>query len=181
MSVAHFESDWFSNHQWQFERHVKPLAGTPCRVLEIGCYEGRSTCWLLDNVLTHPDSSLVCVDFAPQPRFQSNIATRRNWRQVTVKIGLSRDVLRGLEPGSFDFIYVDGSHATIDVWEDATYSFRLAKVGAVIGFDDFKWNDKSAGLEGVPKPAIKAFLKIYGKKLKVLAKNYQVWVRKLAD
>jgi predicted O-methyltransferase YrrM len=181
MSMARFEKDWFSRFEWQFERQLKPFAGTPCRVLEIGCHEGRATCWLLDNILTHPDSSITCIDFDPQPTFRTNIATRPNGHCVTLKVGLSRDVLRTLEPGTFDFIYIDGSHATIDVWEDATHSFRLAKVGAIIAFDDFKWRDWSIRSEGFPKPAIKAFLKIYRPKLQILAKNYQVWVRKLAE
>jgi predicted O-methyltransferase YrrM len=182
MTSPQFSTDWLSKHVWQFERHLKPLAGTPCRLLEIGCYEGRATCWLLEHVLTHPASSIVCVDLTEQPSFAANIGTRENADRVTLIIGPSRDRLRFLgPPASFDFVYVDGSHATIDVLEDAVLAFRLLKDGGIMGFDDYKWRERSCKDLGFPKPAIDAFLKLYKKKIEVVGKNYQVWIRKLSD
>ena len=56
--------------------------------------------------------------------------------QIRVHQRASRDVLRGLRQETFDFIYVDGSHSTVDVMADAVSAFQLAKSGAVIAFDD---------------------------------------------
>ena len=57
-----FSQDWFSAKKRQFQTHLQPLAGTPCNLLEIGCHEGRATCWLLQNIATHPDASVTCID-----------------------------------------------------------------------------------------------------------------------
>jgi hypothetical protein len=32
---------------------------------EIGCYEGRSSRWYVENVLTGPGAALVCLDIWP--------------------------------------------------------------------------------------------------------------------
>jgi predicted O-methyltransferase YrrM len=177
-----FTSDWLTKQLWQFERYLMPLAGTPCQLLEVGCYEGRTTCWLLDNVVRHPDAQLTALDIYEQPVFAANVATCDARRQLKLIEGYSRDTLKTLAgPASFDFIYIDGGHGTVDVIEDAVLTFRLAKVGAVIAFDDYKWRNREKKEEGRPKEAIDAFLKIYSPKIKILNKGYQVWVRKFAE
>lgn len=60
-------------------------------------------------------------------------------------------------------------------------AFRLLKIGGILGFDDYKWDDSHLQHEGLPRPAIDAFLKVYAKKISVLFKGYQVWVRKSHD
>src|SRR5258708_5482376 len=69
-----FTQDWFSTKRRQFEALLQPLAGTPCNLLEIGCHEGRATCWLLQNIATHPDASVTCIDTHLQPNFGANVA-----------------------------------------------------------------------------------------------------------
>jgi len=63
------------------------------------------------------------------------------------------------------------------VLEDAVLSFRLLKRNGIMAFDDFKWKDR-ASPDGTPKLAINAFLRIYRRKITVLMKDYQVWIRK---
>lgn len=36
--------------------------GRPLRIIEIGCWEGRSSCYLLLRLARHPESRLICVD-----------------------------------------------------------------------------------------------------------------------
>lgn len=172
-----FSNDWFLGNQGQFERHLAHLAGNPCRLLEIGCYEGQATTWLLTHVATHPTSTLTCVDLAEQPSFWTNVATTGREAAIDLLLGNSRDVLPTLNPG-FDFAYIDGSHASIDVLEDAIRAWRVTKPGAIIAFDDYLWKDNQGIGGGTPKIAIDAFLRFYRRKLTVLAKNYQVWIRK---
>jgi hypothetical protein len=43
-------------------KHLAKFAGHPINVLEIGVHEGRSTCWMLDNIATHPESKIIAVD-----------------------------------------------------------------------------------------------------------------------
>ncbi|KXZ46234.1 hypothetical protein GPECTOR_45g104 [Gonium pectorale] len=60
----HFSVDWMTPHQPVWLQHVVPrFAGRPgVRVLEIGCWEGRSALWMLQHVADHPSSGVVCVD-----------------------------------------------------------------------------------------------------------------------
>ena len=45
--------DWVSPHAQAWTADLAHLEGKPAvRALEIGCFEGQSACWFLDNVLT---------------------------------------------------------------------------------------------------------------------------------
>jgi predicted O-methyltransferase YrrM len=120
----------------------------------------------------------LCLDYAEQPVFWSNIELANGRARTTLQLGLTRETLRGLPFGAYDFIYVDGSHGTIDVMEDAVLSFRLAKPGGIIAFDDYLWNDPKYNQQGTPKPAVDAFLAIYSAKLEILESGNQVWLCK---
>ncbi|SJZ44962.1 Methyltransferase domain-containing protein [Enhydrobacter aerosaccus] len=176
-----FTRDWFSSNKVQFQTFLRALTGTACNLLEIGCYEGRATCWLIQNIATHPDARITCIDIVRQPCFGFNVDAVGGGGKVSFVQGMSRSALRELPLDHFDFIYVDGAHATVEVLEDAVLSFRLLKAGGILAFDDYKWDDSRFRRDGLPKPAIDSFLKIYAKKIYVLFKGYQVWVRKIAD
>ena len=176
-----FEYDWFTANIPSFETHLSHLRGKPCSALEIGCHEGRASTWLLEEVLTHPDSRLTAIDTYLQERFWENIESSDGRAKTQLLLKPSREALRDLPFQNYDFIYIDGSHWTIDVLEDAVLSFRLAKIGAVIAFDDYLWDDPRWNQEGTPKPAIDAFLDIYKSKLEILQRTHQVWIRKLSD
>lgn len=61
--TTRFTSDWFSRNLPFWMKFCVPLAaGNALRGLEVGCFEGRSTAWMLSNVLVHPESSITCVD-----------------------------------------------------------------------------------------------------------------------
>ena len=58
-----FTFDWVSPHAEEWKNDLAYLAGRPnIRGLEIGCFEGQSACWWLDNILTDTTSRLTCVD-----------------------------------------------------------------------------------------------------------------------
>jgi predicted O-methyltransferase YrrM len=176
-----FSQDWFSTKKQQFQTLLRPLAGTPCKLLEIGCHEGRASCWLLQNIATHPDARTTCIDTVLQPSFHANISAAGGADKVTFVHGMSRSVLRETSFNQYDFVYVDANHTTVEVLEDAVLSFRLLKIGGILAFDDYKWDDSRLRHEGLPKPAIDAFLRIYAKKISLLSKGYQVWVCKTQD
>jgi predicted O-methyltransferase YrrM len=175
-----FTTDWFCGNEKHFSKYLAHVIDTPCRILEIGCYEGRATVWLLENIATHPHATIKCIDIAEQASFRQNILAARSPEKVRLEIGHSRNLLRLCPANAFDFVYVDGSHETVDVLEDAVLSFRLLRRGGIMGFDDFKWKD-SAFPGATPKLAIKAFLSVYRRKITVLWKGYQVWIRKDED
>jgi predicted O-methyltransferase YrrM len=176
-----FNADWFSHNIPRFGKHLRHLRDTPCRALEIGTHEGRATTWLLQNILTHRHARIDCVDIVVQDNLWDNIKAAGGLQKVMLYRAPSAEALRLLPLGAFDFVYVDGSHSTLNVIEDAVLSFRLAKAGAVISFDDYRWNDPDFNQNGTPKPAVDFFLQVYRPKIEVLEHGYQVWVRKLSD
>lgn len=176
-AALQFSEQWFAPNRWQFERHLSSIESQDVRILEIGCFEGQATCWLLENAAKSPSSRIACIDIFEQPTFWSNVEKAGDRRKVDLKIGHSRLVLPTFDMASFDFVFIDGSHAATDVLEDAVLSFRLAKVGAIIAFDDYRWKLS----EDRPKAAIDSFLLVYASKIVVLSKNYQVWIRKASD
>jgi predicted O-methyltransferase YrrM len=169
--------DWFSHHIPTFERLLGDLKDRPCRLLEIGSYEGRSAIWLIDNIATHPSSRVETIDAYENPKLRRNLAASGS-SKITFYPGLSAVVMRTLPLDSYDFAYIDGSHSTINVLEDAVHAFRLVKAGGIIGFDDYLWDDPKWNQDGQPKEAIDAFLTVYSKEIELLHQGYQVWIRR---
>ena len=175
---AEFAQDWFSPSIPLFERFLGALKGRPCRLLEIGALEGRSALWMAENIATHQSSSVETIDAYENPKLRRNLAANG---KVTFHLGLSAEVLRKLPFDTFDFVYVDGCHWTINVLEDAVLAFRLLKVGGIMAFDDYLWDDPEWNQEGKPREGIDAFLSIYATKIKILQKDAMIWIQKIAD
>ena len=198
-----FTVDWFSHvvPVWQQLLH----RFQPSRFLEIGAYEGRSACFIIQSLAGQRPIELHCVDtweggvghdndamFKVEPRFDSNLrlalAGARHKVDFHKHKGASSDILpRLLAEGRrehFDLIYVDGSHQAPDVLADAVLSFQLLKVGGLLIFDDYVWSPEAPGEQDffhLPKPAVDAFVNIYQRKLEVImAPLYQLYTRKTA-
>ena len=194
-----YTQDWFSINIPVWEQQLPRFANqADLRVLEIGSWEGRSTCWLLDNILTHPTARITCVDtFAGsvehdvmcadgtvqtiEQRFDANVAKTGKAEQVRKMIGASQTVLRSLIPNAYHLAYIDGSHVACDVLEDAVLTWRLVKVGGVIIFDDYGFRFPEGITEQPPQPAIDAFKTIFQHKVKLLHQGYQVLLEKIAE
>ena len=186
-----FTQDWFTQHVPLWTRLLAPLAGrADLRALEIGCFEGRATCWLLERVLTGPRASIDCIDTFEgsdehpsmrvpieglRERFTSNVAP---WRaRVRLHEGRSEDVLRRLV-GRYDFVYVDGSHAAADVLADAVLAWPRVGAGGLVIFDDYAWQYFRRP-ERNPRLGIDAFVACYAGRFRVLHRGYQVVLEKL--
>lgn len=197
-----FTADWFSRHipHWQalFDRLGWDLAA-PRIAVEIGCYEGVSSLWMLRHMLAHPDSRLHCIDSfgggvehsaaaveGLEARFRANIETSGQTRQVTVHVGPSVERLAALllEGVAADFVYVDGSHQAPDVLADLVLGLRLLRPGGVMICDDYLWRRPGQAVFDpldTPKLAVDAFTTIFARQAEVLEglHNWQVGVRKL--
>ena len=176
-----FTADWFSRHIPVWTRCVGSRAGQPLRALEVGSYEGRSAVWFLQHLLTHPESQLTCVDRWDDGevlrRFRSNIAETGCRERVVERAGNSEVVLRSVS-GSFDLIYIDGSHEARDVLTDAALCWPLLHPGGVLIFDDYGWDGP---VEFPPRQAIDVFLQLWMTQMEVLHKGYQVIIRRRGD
>ena len=188
-----FTVDWFSAHTQKFEEVLKNIKDQDnVNGLEIGSFEGRSSCWFLDNIFTSKKSTLTCIDTWEGSMEHNEQQKKSIWDlfsentkgypsdKIIIKRGLSRDRLRDSDLKKYDFIYIDGSHTTRDVLGDAVLCFDLLKIGGVMTFDDYTWTMYSDPLLN-PKTGIDAFLICYGGKYELLEINYQVSIKKLSD
>ncbi len=189
-----FSVDWFSRNIPSFQKHLAPYAQKPdLNFLEIGSFEGRSTCWLLDNILTGTKSTVTCVDtwegsMEHQPGQKASIWDTFNHNvssyspdKLIIRRGKSCERLRELPFTSMDFIYVDGSHTTRDVLSDAVLSFDLLKVDGIMAFDDYLWQGYPKQPLLNPKTGIDAFLVCYQGRYELLERDYIVVIRKKRD
>lgn len=74
----------------------------------------------------------------------------------------------------------DRSHEPADVLTDAVLAWRMLLPGGMLILDDYMWHDVVAADQiKCPKPAIDAFLSVFGAQLNVLELNYQCIVQKV--
>jgi len=178
-----FTADYLSAQTPALEKYLGEYRGLKnLKLLEIGSYEGRSAVWFLENILTHPTASIICIDPFLEPKreliFDHNIKVSGFSTKVKKIKGLSENVLQTLEKSSFDVIYIDGSHYALNVLMDGVVSWQLLKPGGIIVFDDYKWRPDKPAIER-PSMAIDIFLNAFHSNIQVLHKDYQVFVRKL--
>jgi predicted O-methyltransferase YrrM len=195
-----FTQDWFKWGPPLF-RTVIDLIPAKRRFLEIGCFEGRSAVWLVENGL-ESGGILNCIDTwqggeehtvenmrEVERRFNENIR-KVQAKDLTKKINVYKQTsVRGLAhliwnmPSPLemmDLIYIDGSHQAPDVLADTCMAWQVLKVGGVIVFDDYVWGSDYPVLHK-PKIAIDTFTNIYHDKLRVIFVGYQLAVQKIGD
>jgi len=197
-----FTTDWFSRFAsiWRSLLSRYP----PSRILEIGSYEGRCACFLIEECAQERPITLHCVDTwtggvehdpaamaAVEERFDANLEIARGSARHPVDFhkhkAASRTALARLlaaEEEGFDLVYIDGSHQAPDVLTDAVLSFQLLKVGGLMIFDDYLWSHEGRGRQdfyNMPKPAVDAFINIFQRKMSVIgAPLYQLYAQKVA-
>lgn len=185
-------ANWFVNDGLHnFESVLTDYRDKPVRFLQIGAYTGDATVWMVENVLTNPNSVLVDVDTwegSDEPsHHQMNWTTVENiYDARTRQARLDRKVVKFKTTSDrffknniemYDFVYVDGDHTSPSVLKDAFNSFDCLKSGGVIAFDDYLWSTGSQRNKE-PKMAIDSFRSIYSDQIEVLIDGYQFWVRK---
>ncbi len=152
-----FTRYWFRHRNFiTFREYVYPVwAGRPISYLEIGVFEGQSISWMLEQVLTHPDSRAVGID----PWLMTTKIDEGIMEKVRVRAyhntgvfpncqlfrGTSIDVLgrmlrkgnwKGFRPNCFDLCMIDGDHNQYGVLADALLCFKLVRPGGWLLFDD---------------------------------------------
>ena len=202
-----FTNSWFNDAaKSQWEKLISQIK--PKKILEIGSYEGASTCYLIQKLAQENSIEIHCIDAwniemgddtdykhygsnvdmsAVESRFRQNtkLAIEKVSKKVDLVVhkGFSDDQLSKLlsngKRNYFDFIYVDGSHLGPDVLCDSVLSFRLLKINGVMAFDDYLWSAKNKDLTRVPKMAIDSFVNLFSLKLSIFnAPIYQLYIKK---
>jgi predicted O-methyltransferase YrrM len=177
--------------------------GPVSRILEIGVYQGRATCWMLEHMLAK-DGHMICVDpfieedgvdaFTTELVTQSphyNAERLALWRSNTeeirqpeqgleVRVGRSYQELAKLiqENQSFDFIYVDGNHSASSVLADACMCFGMLRPTGIMLFDDYLWDHDPNWLLR-PKMGVDAFVNMYQPLSRQIISNYQLAIQRI--
>ncbi len=172
-----FTQDWFSSRIPVWEEVVKPVfKDKPVRALEIGSFEGRSAIWINDNLLSHPESSLLCVDIWENPVRKTTFLENTKDRPKIDHIQTPALEFLSNNFEHFDFVYIDADHTAKTVLLQSRLIWPFIAEGGVLAFDDYMYYCK--GNNSPPKEGIDTFLSIYNKELELLSKGLQVIVRK---
>lgn len=188
VSAPEFTADWFTPNIPTLAPLLEEHRGKPVHYLEIGAFEGRSTLWFLENILTNERSQITVIDTfegSPEHLDMGIVADgmyevfRRNTydyrRKIQVMKARSQYILPKLY-AEYDFVYVDGSHDQKDVLIDVIYGFRLLADGGIMVCDDYEYDNPQFGHR--PAVAIDAFLKVYDGCYVELSRGYQIAIRK---
>ena len=160
--------------------------------LEIGCFEGRTSNFIVENLLSE-NGTLLCVDplldkyvsddselnstesfFEGQ--YEKFINNTKDYLGHKIKLyrDISSNALKELKKkfsGKISFIYVDGDHRPESVYLDGLDSFDLCSIGGYILFDDYKWKDTHIGID--------KFLSEKNGQYEEVIRNEQIMIKKL--
>jgi predicted O-methyltransferase YrrM len=181
-----FTTDWFTPYweNWITFTGDRQIS----KILEIGSFEGRSTCAMIEHFGQKRRLHVSCVDdwqgspelrgidmSTVEQRFERNIARAvgrvGNRVDVYKRKGKSVEVLSGLmkeHQSSFDLVFIDGSHQPCDVLTDLVLSYHLCAIGGQIICDDYLWNNTRHGEQDLlmmPRLAIDAFAHAFMRKV----------------
>ncbi len=190
-----FESDYVTRFAPTWQEMLSAVE--PTSILEIGCYEGISTAYWIEQCSRFGQLEIHCLDMwdpdrtsVREQRFDHNVAIARQ----SAKQNTGRDVVLHKVKGDsklslakllsaesrpvFDFVYVDGAHTGPGVLSDAVLSFDLLRNGGIMLFDDYLWAGpvpqyntamEQADIHNTPKIGIDAFINVYQRQLRIIA------------
>lgn len=149
-------SGWMYPDELQF---LAQVAKKSTAILEIGCYKGRSTRALADNIspIGHiialdpwrgpyysNDGSVHGIDPNVFPEFAANLREHIDSGLVTPYPFYSTEFLHLWQLNSlpkFDFIFIDGDHRAHMVDHDIQLARRIATKNAIIAGHDYSHSD----------------------------------------
>ena len=153
-----FTVDIFSHRISLWWEQLKSLTDNPAKVLEVGCYQGMSSCWLLEQILTHPESQLIGIEPTFDPHLRKNIAKTGAESKVTLLESDTHRSMSDLTPDSFDAIAVqDRCKLSQHNEENARLAWKLVKPGGLIIFSSYGWRNPQDQQQN-PKEGIDRFL-----------------------
>ena len=171
-----FSTYWFLNNYKIIGSFLPIDRNENFNYLEIGSFEGLSSLFILSY---WKNANVTCVDTWETSKDESqfldfNFQTVEKKFDTNLKDFLFRKIKNTSEIAfkelkqrdSFDYIYIDGSHNGIDIYNDALASFNILKVGGIIIFDDI--TNIYQEIEMQPHDAFEKFYILYKRKIKIL-------------
>lgn len=179
--MYNFTVTWFQYSELKQHLHNFLSNNTINKILEIGSFEGASSCYFSDNFLDTKGSTLTCVDpFSTSDTtspvydnikqvFINNIKSSKNWQKVRLRQLTSRDFFEQ-NIDTFTFIYIDGSHTLEDITQDFLGALKIIELNGIIWMDDYLSSE----------PVTKLIDSLYDENvLTVIHKGYQIAFKKI--
>jgi len=185
-----FTRNWFRNRNLQsFREYVHPeWAGKPVFYLEIGVFEGMSMTWMMQHILTHPQSRAVGIDpwlettkldgvrmektmaraFHNTTPWEGRCKLYRANSVETLSAALGKGGRHGIKRDSVDISMVDGCHTSLGFLQDAKLVLSVLKSGGWMLIDDVE-NDREK--KDHVKQGLEMFLNDHGNEVKFLWKH----------
>lgn len=153
--------------------------------LEIGAYEGRSTVWMLENILTDPTSRIVVIDpflggsvpDLPNEYLTAFVENTLPYqKQVRILQAKSAEIdahtLYPFARNGFELVYIDASHMPFETVYEARLAWDVTNKGSVIIFDDYS---------GSLKEAVDEWLKphLVSERAAILHEDYQFIIKRV--
>jgi hypothetical protein len=197
----HYENFSYIKDFFSLNKYPKdPYPDFQLGFLEIGVFEGRTSVWLMDNVLNQgaPDVEhgiLHCIDKELNKNAKYNF--RQHQEHMIFYLGSSARILINLiyHVLKLDFIYVDGDHNACGLLQDLILSWKMLRIGGIMLIDDYEMEtldpwfyvshkefaDNPRLRFTHPRIAIDAFLNIYRGQYEIVINNYQIGLKKVAE
>lgn len=182
-----FSNKWFLNNFEIFNFFLPKDKNKKFDYLEVGCFEGLSSFYVLSEYdyvnaffldiwdLPNPNSKTLSNDFdSIEKAFDENLSGFNFIKIKDDSVVSMRKLFK--QNKSFDFIYIDGSHNGEDILSDAIEAFKILKIDGLIFFDDFLQYDNSRNIQSYE--GISKFLSLYSNYLKIEFFQNNLVVRK---
>ena len=182
-----FSQKWFLNNFEIFTFFLPKDKSLKFDYLEVGCYEGLSSFYVLSEYksvnaffldiwdMPNPNSKTLSHNFGLiEKAFDQNLSGFDFKKMKNDSVISMRKLLK--ENVHFDFIYIDGSHNGEDILSDAIEAFKILKVNGLMFFDDFLQHDDDRILQSYV--GIDKFLSLYSDYLKIEYFQNNLVVRK---
>ena len=182
-----FSNKWFLNNFDIFNFFLPKEKNSKFDYLEVGCFEGLSSFFVLSEYrdvnailldiwdMPNPNSKTLSHNFnSIEKAFDNNLSGFNFTKIKDDSVVAMRKLFK--QNKSFDFIYIDGSHNGEDILSDAIEAFKILKKEGLIFFDDFLQYDKDRALQSYD--GIEKFLNLYSNYLKIEYFQNNLVVRK---
>ena len=182
-----FSNKWFLNNFDIFNFFLPKDKNSKFDYLEVGCFEGLSSFFILSEYkavnailldiwdMPNPNSKTLSHNFnSIEKAFDNNLSGFNFTKIKDDSVVAMRKLFK--QNKSFDFIYIDGSHNGEDILSDAIEAFKILKKEGLIFFDDFLQYDKNRALQSYE--GIEKFLTLYSSYLKIEYFQNNLVVRK---
>jgi len=190
LSKYTYTKGWFINSELHRNLHKFTNTHDIYNVLEIGCFEGLSACFLSTCLLNNKLSTLDCVDpyitsgtdseitsqcisDKTYERFLQNIKNSNNYEKTNFH-RLTSDDFFIENKKEFNFIYVDGCHEPDYLTRDVENSFNCLKINGIMWMNNYGGGKPPGTCKKVIDNALTKYTGMY----EIIHNHYQLVIKK---